>query len=350
MNAGYIHTLGDSTLDNLFWMLQNTPSDLESAKASSVEGLLQKQLGKNGYQVVSHAYDGFTTRSILEGGRIGEVLPPGEEQALYMREKASHRIRVRPLAELQKNLSSSPTALHYVVISVGGNDFRVNLQNPWRLILDLPQIQKRYLQILEKVQKLPARHIRPILMLQYRTDATNDPYHIYPLFKVIGLVAVLAHIVCLALLTAPLWFIAGKISALAGGLMFFGSAAAFYLSLKVIPFSVTRDAFRGRNIGMAMLGGLMQSFYRPILQQAKKDRLPVLDLANTFHPYRKLYECGIEPGKQGAKLIAEGIGHIVKHHDFTGKSLIYSKPDPKSVYTSKVNKNPASWHVVYPKN
>ena len=344
----YIHTLGDSTLDNFFWMLHAFSSDVQKAKESSVEGILRQQGTKEGYKVISHAYDGFTTRSVLEGDRIGEVLPNGQEKTLYMREKASQKIRVRPLHELQKNISSSPTSVHYVVMSVGGNDFRVNLKNPWRLLLDLPQTQKRYLKILEKVQKLPGRDIRPILMLQYRPDANNDPYHIYPIFKVIGIVAVAIHMIGLALLTSPLWMLAGKISALAGGWMFFSGAAILYLSSKIVPFSVTKDVFLGRNVGMAALGGLMKTFYQPILERAKRDRLPVLDLANTFHPRKKIYACGIEPGEKGGRLIAEGIWHIVKQHDFSKESFLYSKTSSQSSYTRKPNASPASWYVAYP--
>ena len=95
MTVGYVHTLGDSTLDNLFWRLEN--SDLDKAKKTSVEGSLQKLVKKDKYEVLSHAYDGFTTRSVLEGDTIGAVLPPRPEKSLYMREKAPHGINVHPL-------------------------------------------------------------------------------------------------------------------------------------------------------------------------------------------------------------------------------------------------------------
>jgi len=348
MTIGYIHSLGDSTLDNLFWMLGKPGSTVKSAKESSVEGVLKERTKADNYKVVSHAYDGFTTKSVLQGDRIGAVLPLWREKKLYMKEKASRGSYVHPLKNLQKKISLDPDTPHYVVISIGGNDFRENLRNPWRLIKDIPQIQKRYLQIVEKVKGLQGRNVHPILMLQYRTDAKNDPYMIYPLFKAIGIVAITTHLVCLALLTAPIWAIAGKITVLVGGLTFLGSAAGLYLSQKIVPLSVTKEALLGKKIGMAMLGTLMHSFYQPILEQAKKARLPVLDLANTFHPYRELYECGIEPGKKGSQLIAKGIHHIVKHHDFTGESILYSKPDKKPIYTGVVNRDPSAWHVAYP--
>ncbi|NGX38155.1 MAG: hypothetical protein K1000chlam2_01327 [Chlamydiae bacterium] len=343
MVSGYIHTLGDSTLDNLYWMLQNF--DIKDAKLHSVEGVLQTLA--DGYKVVSHAYDGFTTQSVLEGDRIGEVLPSGPTKDSYMRERKGSQV-VHPLADLEQNVSKAANTPHYIVISVGGNDFRANFQNPWRLLKDIPEIQKRYLQIVEKVRSIPGRNVQPILVLQYRTDANHDPYLIYPLLGIIGVVAMMFHVTCLALLTAPVWIIAGKISIWKGGLAFLTGAVGLHLSRKSIPLSVTKDVFLGKKISMVTLGALMQSFYQPILEQAKKDRIPVLDLSNTFHPYRKLYEHGIEPSQEGGKLIAEGIYHILKHHDFRSESMLYSKSSKNSIYTGVTNKNPSAWRVAYP--
>lgn len=346
MPVGSVHTLGDSTLDNLFWMLPH--SDLASAKKSSVEGQLQERVKADGYKVCSHAYDGFTTKSVLEGDQIGAVLPYTHEKPRYMKEKASQGQYVHPLKELEKEVAAKPDAPHYVVVSVGGNDFRENLLNPWRLLKDIPQIQERYLQIVDKVKGLQGKNVQPILMLQYRTDANQDHYGIYSLFGIIGSIAVIFHLASLALLTAPIWIVAGKVSAVVGGTAFFASAAGLYLSRKILPLSVTKDVFLGKKVGMALFGALLHSFYQPILERAKKENIPVLDLSNTFNPYRKLYDCGIEPNKEGGALIAEGIAHILKNHDFRGGSVLYSKPDKKPTYTGIANTNPAAWRVACP--
>lgn len=346
MVLGYVHTLGDSTLDDLFWMLKN--SDLKSAKQNSVEGTLKKHVKVDGFKVVSHAYDGFTTKSVLRGDRIGAVLPYYEEKDLYMKEKAARGFYAKPLTTLENKITEAPNVPHYVVISVGGNDFRENLRNPLKLLKDIPQIQKRYLEIVEKVKGLGSHNVHPILMLQYRTDANNDPYLIYTLLKVIGIAAFFTHVTSIALMTAPLWAVAGQVSALAGGLLFFGGALGLYLSQKVVPLSVTKDVFLGKKIGMSMLGALMQKFYQPILEYAKKERIPLLDLPNTFNPYEKLYISGIEPGKEGGKLIAEGIHHIVKNHDFTKESALYSKWGKQPTFTATLNKTPSAWRAVYP--
>jgi hypothetical protein len=344
MAIGYVHTLGDSTLDNLFWMLDG--SNVEKAKNDSVEGLLQERLKTDRLVVNSLAYDGFTTKSVLNGDKVGAVLPRSHEKKAYMRTKAPKEITVRPLEKLEQNIAARPDATHYIVLSVGGNDFRENLLTPWRLLTNLPDIQNRYLQIVEKIKSLQGRDIRPILMLQYRTDANHDPYLIYPIFQAIGIVAMTVHVACLALLTAPLWIVAGKISLLVGGAALLGGALGLYLTQKVIPLSVTKDILLGKKISHAVFGALLHAFYQPILEQAKKDRIPILDLPNTFNPHRKLYEAGIEPSKEGGALIAEGIAHIVKQHDFSKSSVLYSKSDSTATYSGVANTDPSSWQVI----
>lgn len=341
----FVHTLGDSTLDNLYWRLLEN-SNLRAAKSTSVEGRLQTILGRN-FKVVSHAYDGFTTKSILHGANVGDVLCNSDTAfSTYMREKASDHTFVKPLEKLQEEIQKNPNSHHYVVLSVAGNDFRENLLNPISFIKDISSIQKRYLQIVEKIKGLKGRNIKPILMLQYRTDAKNDLYYIYTVLKIIGIGALIMQFGCFALLTSPAWIIAGKVSVLAGGLGFAAGLLGLYFNTKLFPLSAIINVFKGKKISMLCFDSLLESFYRPVLQQAKKDRIPILDLPNTFNPNDDLYDCGIEPGKKGSKLIAEGIDHIVKNHDYSKESSIYSKyncDDYKGVLYQ-----PSKWKVDYP--
>jgi len=336
--------VGDSTLDNLYWMLCG--SNLEKAKQNSIEGLLRRRFKKERVEIVNYAYDGFTTHSLLHGDHIGSVLPFNPD---YMNERAPNGERhVSPLKNLQEKISETPDVPHYIVLSIGGNDFRVNLANPLKLIRDIPKIQERYLQIVDQLKHLQGRDIRPILMLQYRTDANHDPYRVYTVMKVIGIAAVMIQLLCLAALAAPVLALLGKISGLTAGIIFACGAFASFSVQKVVPLSLTKELARGKSISMLFKGKLIESFYQPILEEAKLSQIPVLDLTNTFNPYQNLYEYGIEPGIEGGKLIAEGIHHIVKHHDFTGGSILYSKSDGRDTYTSSENKGPKEWHVTYP--
>lgn len=335
-----VHTLGDSTLDNLYWTLLK---DRSTAEAQSVEGQLQAK----GYQVESHAYDGFTTQSVLEGDRIGWVLPHDHHAYVwYMNKKnPSGNSSVHPLQELQESIQKAPDAHHYVVLSVGGNDFRANLANPLALLQEIPQIQERYLQIVEKLKGLEGRNIHPILMLQYKTDAQNDPYWVYTVTGLLGTIAVIAHLACFALMTAPLWALAGSISGVTAAILTAIGAVGLYFSHSAVSLSVTKNVLLGTRPSIAMLGGMMERFYRPILAEADKAGIPILDLPNTFNPYQPLYDHGIEPSAEGAALIAEGIDAIIQRHLFTGKSCFYAKKEGAKEYLATAYDNPADWAV-----
>ena len=99
---------------------------------------------------------------------------------------------------------------------------------------------------------------------------------------------------------------------------------------------------------MSMIGGMLESFYQPILNQAKKDRIPILDLPNTFNPFENLYTCGIEPNEEGGALIADGIDHIVTEHDFSKESILYAKPNGASKFVGIKNQKPSNWQIAYP--
>lgn len=332
-----IHLVGDSTLDNLIWV---------SKPADSVEGKL-KALG--GTQVINHAYDGFTTEDVLEGGSVGAVLIGIKGLEAYMSERgATLGDQVYPLQTLEEKITASPDETHYVVLSVGGNDFRVRLGNPFALLKEIPKVQERYLEILDKIQAIKGKNIRPVLMLQYRTDANEDHYLVYTVMKVLGVLTIATHVAALTALSMPLWLLARKVTTFVAATCFFAGAIALYFIQKVIPLSMTKDIVMGKKIGMVVFDQLLSVFYQPMLERAKEKNLPVLDLSNTFDPNKKLYTSGIEPNAKGGELIAEGIHHIVKQHDFKGESMIYSKPDGKNAYQGEKNEKPEDWKVAYP--
>ncbi len=309
MKPVYIHTVGDSTLDNLFWVLSHK-LDVKKAKSDSVEGQLEKLCNSNSktkYKVISHAYDGFTTKSVLTSDEIGRVLPKnGQIKATYLREKQKECSVVAPLVELKRSIENAPDAEHFVVLSVGGNDFRENLTNPLKLLWDISSIQKRYIQIVQEIQSIQSRKCHLILMLQYKTDKNNDPYRIYPLMKVLGVFARCVQATSLAALFActMLTRISWVTTALFGA---FG-ALGLYASSTISPLNriLTHDSEQ-------TFDQLAQFFYKPILAHAKEHKIPVLDLRRIFDPKKPLYTCGIEPNVEGGRLIAEGLTHIIKN-------------------------------------
>jgi hypothetical protein len=349
MTPIYVHTLGDSTLDNCYWTINEDGSNAEQAKETSVEGQLQSTLGAQ-YKVESRAYDGFTTKSVLGMDEVGRVFTKkGERLDAYIQAKLGSTLAersIRPLDMLTTDISKQKYAVHYVVISVGGNDFRENLLNPLKLLRDVPQIQKRYLDIVDRVKKIEG-DIRPILMFQYRTDARagKDPYRIYTILKIAGGLAVTLQTGCLltiAALGAALG--RGKIAGFAGGIFMTLAATLFVASRSIVPLRVTVGILKGQDAGMAMIGGLMEKFYKPILEKAQKGNIPILDLPNSFNPYEHepLYISGIEPSERGGYLIANGLSHIITYHDYNSSGKIYTcDGDEKQIF-------PSQWRVKYP--
>ncbi|HEX4839329.1 MAG TPA: hypothetical protein VFU89_02670, partial [Rhabdochlamydiaceae bacterium] len=170
--------------------------------------------------------------------------------------------------------------------------------------------------------------------------------------KVIGVFFTALHSLgLLGIGTSIMALVAKKIHQRLGLAFLLISSAVLALSHQIIPLKVTKGVFlMGQQVSMAALGGLMETFYRPILAQAKADGIPILDLPNTFNPYdSSLYIAQIEPSQKGGQLIAEGLDHIIKHHDFTSsKSLMYSKRDSNQKFTATENPGSSGWSVAYP--
>jgi hypothetical protein len=357
MAQAIVHTLGDSTLDNYWWLLTPNSSNNKEADKNCVEGQLKTELNSDSvrgdptYKVVSHAYDGFTTSSVLNGDKIGRVLngynSPGHKVAYKLRKMVDANQFTKPLNKLRASVLESPDAVHYVVISVGGNDFRERLSNPIGMLREIPRVHERYLRILEEVKSLSDKNIRPILMFLYRTDANHDPYRIYTVMKVIGVFFTAVNVLSIAGITAAaVAMLAGKVNKQKGLIFTILGAAIFALSSRVIPLKVTKGILSGQSAGMTTLGGLIEKFYKPILAKAREEKIPILDLPNTFNPYEELYEEGIEPNKEGGKVIAEGISYIVKTHKFeTPESWIYSKGTKGLGWSPSPNEG--DWEVNY---
>ncbi len=343
-NTIYVHTLGDSTLDNLYWMLSEG-DNLETAKNKSVEGQLKTHLG-DGFEVISHAYDGFTTSSVLQGATVGEVLPGknGTAYERYISEKiiSSSGLNAHPLKKLLKNTTEAPTAKHYVVISVGGNDFREHLANPLKLLTITADVQKRYLEIVDQVKKL-GTHVQPILMFQYRISTANQGYGIYTILGRLGRVAAAVNTTCVAALGYLGWQLArGKISPVFGIAGCAIAAIVLALSARTLPLKVTLGILKGQNPGITVIGALMEKLYQPILKYAEKEKLPILDLPNSFNPYQKnLYLHEIEPSEKGGALIAQGLANIIKNRN-EASSTIYRCDGKTSTNV------PEKWAVEYP--
>lgn len=306
----FVHLLGDSTLDNVHWLI-NRESDIPHAQEGCVKGQLATQLG-DAFQVEDESYDGFTTSNVLYGGEVGSVLNYNPHY-LTARLGQKQSLDVKPLERLQEKVSSKSEATHYVVISVGGNDFRVLLLQPWKLLAEIPHVQERYLEIVRQIQAIKG-DIRPIFMFQYRTDVRSRPYCICTILGVLGYIAATINTLSIGMLFYSAFQLTrNRVSTAVGIGKMFVAAAFFYLSHRQLSVRVTKEIFMGKQAGLAVFGAAMERLYQPMIQKAKEDNIPILDLPNLFDPMNPaLYKCEIEPSREGGAFIAEKLAEIIK--------------------------------------
>lgn len=323
-----VYFLGDSTLDNRYWLSDPKGSNVEQTTADSIEGQLQEQLG-NGYEVINHAYDGFTTKNVLDYGIVGKVLPgysSDKFKAYAAIRNPQDKPTIQPLHELKISIQANPSAKHFVVISVGGNDFRECLDNPAKLLTIFPDVQKRYLEIVKTVQLL-GLNVEPILMLQYPTSIEKGAYNIYPQLGALGTIAAAINLLSgSALLLVGSLFLRDTISALFATAVGTLALAILSTSLYLIPFKATIGILKGQHSGITVMGALMERLYRPIVAFAQNHNLCMIDLPNTFNPFHThLYIEQIEPSKEGGAVIAKLIAEAVKHSEALQHKMIRAK-------------------------
>ncbi|MCB1073318.1 MAG: SGNH/GDSL hydrolase family protein [Chlamydiia bacterium] len=310
----FVHLLGDSTLDNVYWLIGNDSSSIPSAQEGCVKGQLATQLGEH-YQVEDESYDGFTTTNVLDGGSVGEVLCYNR---LYLTARLGQNqsMFVKPLERLREKVSKSPGATHYVVISVGGNDFRVLLLQPWKLLAEIPHVQERYLEIVRQIQSIEG-NVRPIFMFQYRTDVRSRPYFICTILGVLGYIAATINTLAIGTLFYSAYQLTKNRVSIAVGIgKMFVAAAFLYLSHRQLSLRVTKEIFMGKQAGLAVFGASMERLYQPMIKKAKEDNIPILDLPNLFNPMDPtFYKCEIEPSREGGRFIAEQLAGIIKRYD-----------------------------------
>ncbi|MDP1879825.1 MAG: hypothetical protein Q8K60_02655 [Parachlamydiaceae bacterium] len=369
--ANFVHLIGDSTLDNIWHHQKNKGSrenpdfDINDAKIASVEGKLHQAFkqnnSKNKYKIINHAYDGFTTTSVLNGDYVGRVFfgihwtelasrKDNHKFIAYQSDKKNIkdiRQKVQPLESLKESIENHKEDNHYVVLSVGGNDFRKNLFNPVQLFRNIFTVQKRYLEIVSKIQEMKSDNIKPILMFQYRTDANSDSNKIYKILKVVGVLAATIQTLSFAAIAiAGVKWHHGNFTKNTSLKIILLSLSLLYGTTRFVPLKNIKNILLGRHIGVSTFGCLLEKLYQPMLEKAKKDQIPVLDLSNSFNPFDNLlYTQSIEPNEKGSELIANGISYIVKDYEnFKGKTVIHSDIGEYKIRSII----PKKWEVAYP--
>lgn len=259
-------------------------------------------------------------------------------------------ITVKPLANLKKNITNVSDKNHYVILSAGSNDFSSSFSSnppgPLKIFLTLFNIRKNYLKILKEIQKLGNSNIKPILVLPYRPNKANSNNQTYLNLTFMGhlhgiLQCFLIGIALSALKKHNIHTCLKIISVY---------SCVLFVSTRQFPLKNLKHLFSGQTMGVSIAGHLLEKIYQPIIDLAKKEGIPVLDLTNTFNPENlKLYSHNDSPSEQGGKIIAKGLSHIICDYE-NNKGKIVSglldmdndvSFDSKSIQTN-------DWKVIYP--
>ncbi len=266
--------MGDSTLDNEHWV----------EEGMSVTEQLRRI--KPGDTIINLAVDGFTTSDILNGAYRDKAVSSVNHQ---------HKMSF-PLKQLKKIKKCD-----HIVLSVGGNDFREELQS---LIYQSPSqrvdsikslsesISKNYLEIIKQI-KTTKPHAKLTILLQYTPTTKDDIYKIYFLMSAIAKEKNFSN-TSSAYLSFVWHFIAG------------------------LNNQESKDAVEA-------LHDIMEKVYQPLFKKLMDKDVSVIDLASSFNPKDKsLYVSQIEPSERGANLIANLIFDATRVR--TTKSQLFSKP------------------------
>ena len=165
-------------------------------------------------------------------------------------------------------------------------------------------------------------NIKPILMFQYRTDLA-DQHYIYKVFKGLGYVAATLNTIAVAAIAYLAYqLMTGKVGRVASfGKLFLGGAF-LYASHKQLSLRVTKEIFSGQHAGLAVFGASLERLYAPIIERAKKDKIPIIDMSNNMDPRNSdLYDSGIEPSAQGGAFIAKSLAETVMNYESEQNTL-----------------------------
>jgi lysophospholipase L1-like esterase len=167
MAKNHVVLLGDSTIDNIYWVDDHK---------KCIPGILREYLNEEEWKITNYAADGFTTKNMLEGAvphisyrvRLNDDPFPIEEGEVF-----------EPLKELKK-LHEKERVTH-IILSVGGNDVRVILNRMEKLLSVFPTFQKNYEEIVNELLSITPN---VIVMTQYRPSFHQDRhYRVYQAMK-----------------------------------------------------------------------------------------------------------------------------------------------------------------------
>jgi len=175
-----IALLGDSTIDNIIWVHNPTDSVVGRLKYNLLNNIVRGGFFENDVKtpipntIYNLAIDGFESKDLLWEGPIQysfdkRITHQDVDPIIGDYSRSSYN----PLKVLEKlnKTEKSPT---HIVISIGGNDFRVNpTKNQEEQMGIIVKFFQNYYNILKKIKEINP-HAKIILMTQYIIDKDAD--------------------------------------------------------------------------------------------------------------------------------------------------------------------------------
>jgi len=268
-----IALLGDSTLDNGYWVQTNVPYAQKTHTVTHQTAIsLARDDNGSSYDIGNFAVDGATTADLLRYCNLDKVLPSDADHP----DLAVHQLN-----------AVSDWAPDIAVLSIGGNNYREALAKTLQEQLSKTQIllritpeEKRaeinkefkrvkkelvaeYKKIIDSLCRMNPKLGRIVLLSQYYPSITDfTPYHIYTGFS-----------------------------------------------------HVARSEGKGQNPFTAV-ESTMNELYRQVLQHAasKNIEIVLVDLTSSLNPLGGNHTSQIEPNEQGAKIMGRLIASAIEYN------------------------------------
>ncbi len=267
-----IALLGDSTLDNGYWVEKETAysSKTYNVTHQTAVGLANKaQAGS--YEIANFAVDGATTTDLLNSCFLDKVLPSDEDHPN------------EPVDQLKSAMKWQPDT---VVLSVGGNNYREALASTLRQHLNFPQLLLRItpedakLHIYDAFQNVKRKLLREYKLIIDKLVVDN--------INLNRIVLLSQYYPAVTELT-PYFIYTG--------------------------FSHLARADGEGKPAFTAVEETMNELYREVLSYAstKNKEIVFVDMTSSLNPLGGNHSLQIEPNEQGSKIMGQLIAHAIDY-------------------------------------
>lgn len=291
--ATKVALLGDSTLDNGYWVEQNKAyiDKTHTVTHQTAVALAESADNPNSYDVANFAVDGATTNDLMDNCPLDKVLPTDDDHT----DNDVHQLDA--VAAWRPDVA---------VLSVGGNNYREALMGVLRKNVSLFQLLFRITpEQARPIIKEAFNEVKRTLLREYKTIID----------KLIRGNPNLNRLVLLS--------------------QYYPSITDFTAYQIYAGFShVARSAGKGQTVFQAV-EETMNELYQGVLQHVatKNKEVVFVDVTSSMNPLGGYHTCQIEPNEQGSNIMGRLIAQAIEY------KAPEDEADKKSVSVLSMDKN-----------